>query len=90
MVFLWDEDIVKWRIRSRGLVWNVAWILLNKKEKILKIVLVVRHGEQTCLTQKCHRLCNGGPAVGQLFVILGGKELFQYHLDHISHGFRAI
>ena len=67
---------VKWRIKSRGLVWHVTWILLKGKEKISKIVLIVRHGEQTCLTQKCHRLRNGGSAAGQLFVILGGENNF--------------
>ena len=80
MVFLWDKDIVKWRNKSRGLVWHVAWILQKEKENFSEIVLVVRHVEQTCLTQKCHRLCNGGPAAGQMFVIFGGKITFSIPL----------
>ena len=64
--FLWDKDIVKWRIRSRGLGWHVIWILLKendlnqKLKKISKIVQVGRRGEQACLTQTYYRLRNGG------------------------------
>ena len=35
--FLRDEDIVEWKIRSRGLGWHVTWVLLNKKSLNLKL-----------------------------------------------------
>ena len=35
--FLRDKDTVEWRIRSRGLSWHVTWVLLNKKDKNLKL-----------------------------------------------------
>ena len=40
--FLWDKDIVKWRIRSRGLGWPVTWILLKGKglnQKLKNLVM---------------------------------------------------
>ena len=53
--FLWDKDIAKWRIRSRGLSWHGSWILpmgkdLTTSKKISKIVQIGRRGEQTRLT----------------------------------------
>ena len=73
MVFLWDKHIVKWRIRIRGLVWHVTWILLKGKGKKFENCPSCKTWLANLFNQKCHRLRNGGPAAGQLFVVLGGK-----------------
>ena len=35
--FLWDKDMVKWRIRGWGLGWHVTWILLKGKDSNQKL-----------------------------------------------------
>ena len=45
---LWDNDIVKWRIRSRGLGWHVTWILQKRKElnkKLKKFLKLSKLGD---------------------------------------------
>ena len=78
MDFLWDKDIVKWRIRSRGLSWHVTWILLkgNDLNQKLKIVQVGRHDEQTCLTQTYHKLEYGGASHWPILCNFGGKNSY--------------
>ena len=60
-------------------------------KKFCKCVKIGRRGEQFSVTQTNHRqvLWAKPQAAGQLFVIFWKKQLFQCHLDHILHVFRA-
>ena len=67
-VFLWYKDTLEWKIRIRGLVFDVTRILLKGKDLNQKC-LNWDMWRASCVSQAYHRRGSvGGASAGQFFV----------------------
>ena len=79
--FLWDKDIVEWKIRSRGLVWHLTKSFLKKEglNQKLNISEVVLNVSQTAIWERSPSRC-------AIFVMFGKKS----YVDAIGSHFACV
>ena len=88
--FLWDKDIVEWKIRSRGLVWYFTESFLKGEGLNQKLQMKVsKLGELCKLTSLLKRITDGDlgtkpPVAGRFFGILLKKSYFNAIGSHFA------
>ena len=84
--FLWDKDIVEWKIRSRGLVWHLTESFLKGEGLKQKLQMKI------WFIQTYHRRGSGdeAPSRWAIFWNFFEKKAILMPLDRISHVFRTI
>ena len=91
---MWDKDIVKRKIRSRGLVWQLTESFLKGEGLNQKLQMKICKLGDLCnefiQTYQRRGSGDGAPSRWAIFRNFFEKKAILMPLDHISHVFRTI
>ena len=93
--FLWDKDIVEWKIRSRGLVWHLTESFRKGEGLNQKLQMKISTWE-TCASKLVYSnvsqtgIWGRSPSRWAIFRNFFEKKAILMPLDHVSDVFRTI